>query len=157
MSHVAGVELCVKETELDAFEAAANECGFELHRGVKTYDWYGRFLNDWSDRSRAAVFQGYDPSQYGKCDHELRLKGSTKGDGNYSIGLVRRKDGTGYDLLYDVFGVGSKLTQAGGDQMSKLKGSYAAAVSERHLRMQGYRTARRYNEAGELQVVGVKN
>lgn len=155
MSHVASVELQI--TNLDALEQAAEACGLELIRESKTFSWFGRFLNDWSNEQRAAALKGYDPKQFGHCEHELRLKGSRRGDGNYSIGLVPRLDGKpGWELLYDTYGQGHKLEAAAGVNLNGLRDQYAAALAERKCKAMGYKVKRRVTQDGDIQVVAVK-
>ena len=153
MSHVADVDLHI--TDLDALEAAATAAGFELVRGATTYKWFGSFLNDWSDASRAAVHRGIPPELFGTCDHKLRKVGAP--EGAYEVGLTRVPGREGYTPLYDSFGSGKALEQAlGGPGLPALKQGYAAQVSAKQLRRQGYSVRITQQADGRLRVRGTR-
>ena len=153
MSHVSSVECVV--TNLDELEVAAKLCGLVLMRGQQTYQWYGQFMNDW-DTTTAAANQGFDPKQFGRGQHALRLKDHQKGD--YEIGLVARRDGRpGWELVFDSWGcAGRKLMAAAGPTLGKLKDEYAFEGARRELTKAGYKAIRRVNADGKLQVAAYK-
>lgn len=153
MSHVADIELSI--TDLDALEAAADAAGYELVRGAKTYTWFGRFLNDWSDGSRAAALRGIPSELFGTCEHKLRRKGAAAGE--YEIGLTAVPGRPGLTPIYDSYGNGKKLEAAfGGPGLPKLKQTYAAQVSAKQLRRQGYKTTISEQADGRLRVRATK-
>ena len=153
MSHVA--EVAVTITDLDALEEACAQLGLELIRGQTTFEWYGKFMNDYNDPQRAAAVRGYDPAKFGQCEHAIRRKGCAPGD--YEIGLVRRNDGKpGYAVLFDSYGTGRLLERAAGADLTGLRDHYTAAVSRRLLARKGYRTHLQRTPQGELQVVATR-
>jgi hypothetical protein len=153
MSHVADIALSI--TDLDALEAAAEAAGYELVRDAKTYRWYGSFLNDWQDGSRAAALRGIDPKLFGTCEHKLRRKGAP--DSEYEIGLTAVPGRKGLTPIYDSYGgQGRKIEEAfGGVGLPRLKQNYAAQLSARQMRRQGYRV-QITEDAGRLRVRGTK-
>lgn len=152
MSHVASVECRI--TDLEALKVAADKLGFEFVEDQKTFKWYGRWLNDWSDRSRGAVFKGHNPKTFGKCSHALRLKSRSGMD--YEVGIVPAPNGEeGYDLIYDSYGPGRNLESVGGKDMSKLSNEYLATKAEGELERRGYRVERE-DEQGVITLVARK-
>lgn len=134
MSHVAAVELEI--LDLKALKATAERLGFEFIEGQKTFKWYGRWLNDWRDQTRAAAYKGFDPSKFGHCEHAIRIKGGSA----YEIGVVHSPTGKGYELIYDAYGsAGAQLEMLGGKGMEKFKQPYAVEVARRKLIKQGYK------------------
>ncbi len=154
MSHVAAATgFCV--TDLDCLEAAAVEVGFTLKRGKRTHRWFGKWLNDWHDSTRAAALQGFDSSTFGHCDHALALTGGTSSD--YEIGLTKRRDGgAGYEFVYDVYGPGHRLEQAGGENLVELRKRYEEKLARKHLTKRGNRITREVDARGRIILRGVK-
>lgn len=139
MSHVAECKLEVKD--LSALAEAAEALGFEFREDQLTYKWYGKFLDDWSDATRAAALRGRDPSTFGKCVHALRLKNDPRG---YEIGVVQNTDGT-YSLLYDAWGGGGRnIEETAGIDLVRMTEEYGAVVATRQLTSQGYEVTKSY-------------
>jgi hypothetical protein len=154
MSHVASVKAYVQD--LDALERVANELGFELVRDAKTYEWYGTWVNDFRGAG-AAVDNGHDPKNFGKCVHKLRRKDHKSGA--YEIGVVNRVDGKpGYELLYDNWSTGGRaVEELAGVGLTKLKQGVATDVTARLLRKKGYRVKVTTDaKTGKRRVIGVK-
>lgn len=149
MSHVIDAELTF--TDLDALEHCAPEIGLELVRGQTSFNWFGRWVNDYH-APQSAVAHGRDPKLFGKCAHALRLRDARPGD--YEIGLAARADGKGFDAVYDSWGPGHRLEQAAGRNLDKLAQVYGAEVAVRKLRKKGFKqTTRVVNAQGELEVL----
>jgi hypothetical protein len=127
MSHVTDVKLTIKD--LDAVEEACEALGLELVREKKTFEWYGRWVNDFRGAT-AAVDQGFDPATFGQCEHAIRIKGAAKG--SYEIGLVKDPSGDGYRLLYDAWGNGQNLERAAGKGLNRLRHEYAVAQARKN-------------------------
>jgi hypothetical protein len=156
MSHVA--EGVCRVHDLDLLESAAADMSrpMELVRDRKTYTWYGRFLNDWRDKTRAAALKGADTSTFGKCDHVLRFKDAKPGE--YEIGVKAAPDGDGYRLEYDAYSGGGRAIEAAcGQDLTVLADEYNAQMTARTLARQGMRVRRVVSETGEIQMIGVKN
>ena len=148
MSHVTTGGICV--TSLDDVEAAlAKFPGAELRRGQKTFEWFGRFLNDWDD-PRAAVNQGFDCENFGKCEHAIHVDGV-----EYEVGLCKRANGEeGFDLVYDVYGNGQKLeNRLGGLGLADFKVEVGMNAAERVYADLGYACEREKLEDGRKQLV----
>lgn len=153
MSHVASVDLFV--TDLDALESACVALGLELIRGATTYQWFGTWMADYGDATRAAALKGHDPQKFGQCEHKIRVKGAP--GTVYEVGLVRRLDGkAGYDLLYDNWCRGCGLEEVAGKDLVRLKDEYGYATTAKVLTKKGYKVARASDAKGRLQCVGTK-
>jgi hypothetical protein len=125
MSHVTDVSMRV--TDLDALERAADRRGLRLVRGQRTWKWYGRWENDFHGK-HAAAEQGFRPADFGKCEHALVLKNA--GPHDYEVGVVRARDGNGYELLYDAWGSGGqRLEKAAGHHLDDLNRDYTVALA----------------------------
>lgn len=138
MSHVATVELEFKD--LECLKAAAVRCGLEFREGQKTFKWYGRFMNDYHGDD-AAVTRGYDPKDFGKCEHAIGVPGKSSA---YEIGLVRSNSGDGWALLFDYWSGGHGLMEkVSSDQdkgrkgIGKLAQAYAVEVAKKKLKKKG--------------------
>jgi hypothetical protein len=135
MSHVAAVDCIV--LDLDILKVAGERLGLEFIEGQKTHRWFGRFLNDWSS-TRAAAKKGYD--------HALRIKGDRTG---YEIGVTKRDDEDGFDLVYDSFGVGQQLERLAGVDLVTLRNEVAVETVTRHL-PRGFRVTREESTATRI-------
>jgi hypothetical protein len=152
MSHVS--EGACKILDLTDLETGAGNLGFELVRGKTTYTWFGKFLNDWNDPQRAAAMRGHNPETFGQCEHVLRRKDALPGD--YEIGVVKARDGVGYELVYDSWGNGRKLEEKGGVGLTKIADEYNLARATRSLAKQGHRVRRVVTDSGQLQLIATK-
>lgn len=115
MSHVATIEVIIKEQELDALGAAAKELGLELVHDQQTFKSYQSGM---------------------KCEHLLRVTGNPDA---YEIGVVKRDDGAGYELKWDTYGGGRYLLERVGEGAQKLRQGYAKAVALKTVTRQGFR------------------
>lgn len=87
--------------------------------GKKKYAWFGKWVGDYS-KEDAAYKLGIDPEDYGKCEHAIRVEGSS-----YEIGVMKRKDGNGYSLVWDFFATGRNINKVIGDGAEKLMTEYS--------------------------------
>ena len=157
MSHVASVQVEFKD--LECLKKAAEECGLEFMEGQTNFKWYGRFMNDYHG-SDAAVTQGFDPKEFGKCLHALRVKGN---DQAYEIGVVKNPNGDGYRLLFDYWNGGFGLMElvAGASDKSqhgigKLHQHYTAEVTMKSLRKQGHSFGKPVWVDGKLEITATE-
>lgn len=132
MSHITKIGLQIKD--LDALDLACRRLGLELIRGQKTHKWYGRFVGD------SPGIAGMMPKDYGKCEHAIRVKDNAQA---YEIGLVRRADGKGYEMVWDSWQGGYGLSKATGydvkdTKATKLRDWYAAEVARKQMARQGF-------------------
>lgn len=142
MSHVATIDLEIKD--LDALALACEPLGLELVRGQKAYNWYGRSVGD------SPLPVGFTAQDLGKCDHVIRIKGTTLNgriDNRmpYEIGLATRRDGkAGYTLMWDTWQGGHGLVhRVGGEKAEALKQGYATEVAVRIAKREGFRVVKR--------------
>jgi hypothetical protein len=131
--------------DLEALKAVCAEAGAVFVEGKRNFEWYGHFLNDWSSQ-RAAVNR-VDPKTFGKCEHVIKVPGVA-----YEIGVVKRADGDGYDLLYDSYGSGRQLEAKFGEGLPLLKQAYGVEVSKRELSRKGYRVTTTKQADGSIRL-----
>lgn len=119
MSHVVSGSVIV--TDLDLLRSVIGKHFPKLKwmEEQKTYQWFGSWQDDYS-RSDAAYKNGIDVEDYGKCEHALRMDGV-----KYEIGIVKRKDGKGYSLVWDFYSDGAKLSKYIGKGAEKLMIEYS--------------------------------
>lgn len=141
MSHIATVELEVKD--LDCLAKAARRLGLELRLGQQTYRWFGESVGN------CPLPSGFTVEELGKCQHALSIPGSEA----YEIGVVQRRDGRpGFSLVWDFYEGGYGLESLVGAQCAKLKQAYAAEVSIKQARMQGFQVREELRSDGSLRL-----
>lgn len=87
--------------------------------GQTHYEWFpGGWQDDYS-KEDAAYKNGIDVADYGRCEHAIKLEGCA-----YEIGVVKRKDGAGYSLVWDFYGPGRKINEYLGNDAEKLLVEY---------------------------------
>lgn len=140
MSHITEMELLVEDA--DCLKSAAVEIGLEV-RDKRTYKWFGRYVGD------STLPAGVDVSQLGTCEFALGIPGD---ESAYEVGVVKRRDGLGYTLLYDYWGPGRKMEAAlGGRTGDRIRQEYALQVGIKDFKRQGLRVSRHRNEeTGEV-------
>lgn len=126
MSHITEIKLEIKD--LEALKSATRELELDFNEGQTSHLYYA--------------------GQRNKCDHAISVPGSKSA---YEIGVVANPNGT-YKLNWDSFGGGNGLVAKVGQDANRLKQEYAAAVTEKQLRRQGYRV-KRQNVDGKLRLV----
>jgi len=130
MSHVAKVDLKVKD--LAALKEACKELGLELVEGQTTFKWYGSWVGDYN-RENAALHHGFSPSDYGHCDHAIRVKGA--GKETYEIGVCKARDGSeGYVMLWDFWQGGYGLRDKVGTGCKNIKREYGKSVARKEVK-----------------------
>lgn len=128
MSHVSKIELKVKD--LASLKRACKNLGLDFKENQKKFKWYGHHVGDYP------LPQGFKKEDMGKCDHAISVKNNPKA---YEVGVCKSRDGSGgYELLWDFWQNGYGLKDAIGDEGRELQEEYAACVSEKSLRDQGY-------------------
>jgi hypothetical protein len=166
MSHITSININI--TDLSALKAAITEFGAEWREGQQTYTWFGRSVGDYP------LPEGFTQEDLGKCEHAIRLPGC-----EYEIGVVRKKDGTGFTLLYDFWspldyraekvdgklpvvvtdGImqgGQKLHDVFGEGLGRLKQIYGVNKAAYAARAKGYMVQRKkVGNAIKLVVTGV--
>ena len=150
MSHVLTVQGIIIR-DLDALAEACRTLGLELVRVQTTHRWYGRYLGDYVDADATGQLRR-DPATFGHCDHAIRSVGQPSA---YEIGLCRRTDGQGYDLVYDRFMGGHGLEAKAGKGLARVKQEYAAAVATRILTAQRLQWTRHVQADGRIIIQAV--
>ncbi len=142
-SHVAKIDCTI--TDLDMLERACRACGLELIRGQTEYRWFGHSVGDFpipSDMTEADL---------GKCSHAIRIPRTgeyyhnalTKYGGHaYEIGVVERKDGNGFALVWDFYCEGMGIEPLAGANCSKLVEAYQFGVVEQAAKELGWQSER---------------
>jgi hypothetical protein len=132
MSHLDSGLGIITEDGLDCLRAVvAKDPKLEWCEGATTYQWYGKWMQDYSGE-RAALNRGIDPSQYGKCSHKIKLKGC-----HYEIGVTKRNDGLGYSLVWDKWASGHKISAHLGADAEKLMIPYALEYAQHYAAQTG--------------------
>jgi hypothetical protein len=131
MSHVACVDIVIKD--LEALKIACERLGWQLVKGAKTYEWYGRWVNDY-DKADAAYKHGVKTEDYGKCDHKIKIPGV-----KYEIGLMEQPDKS-YKAIFDFYS--HELKEAvGGQSCPKLKQLYGVEKTKLECIKKGFKVA----------------
>lgn len=131
MSHVVAGTLVF--TDLECLKRALKKFP-KLHwmEGQKKYAWYGKWVNDYS-QADAAYKNGIDTEDYGKCEHAIRMDGA-----QYEIGVCKRKDGSGYSLVWDFYGSGKNISNYVGDGAEKLMVEYSQEYASEFSQNNGF-------------------
>lgn len=129
MSHVATID--VEINDIPSLKKACEENGWTFCENQKTYKWYGRWVNDYHG-DNAAYKNGVDPSNYGKCEHAIKVSSNP---GAYEIGVARNKEGK-LVLIWDFWG--GTIEKACGKNCKKLYDSYVKHVTVKKMKAKGY-------------------
>lgn len=121
MSHLSVCKAIV--TDLDAIAEAAKKLDVPSHWKRDYPDFKIEFMRD------QKTFNWYSGNK-GNCDHVIRL--SFGKSYVYEVGLVPRKDGTGWELQYD-----NGMTQILGADASKLMALYSEEVCNKYAQDTG--------------------
>ena len=131
MSHVKTGTVII--TDIDCLQLAVESIdGLTFKRDQKTHRWFGVWADDYS-KADAAYKNGVDTKDYGKCEHAIECRGS-----QYDIGVVRRKDGKGYTLVWDFYGSGMSINRKIGDQGQLLAKEYNRQVVLKRAKTEGW-------------------
>jgi hypothetical protein len=144
MSHVAAIKTEI--TDLEALKRACDELGLTYMEGQKTYAWFGSWVNDYHGED-AAYKQGIDPSEYGKCEHAIKVPGS-----GYEIGVKKLPNGN-YTLIYDFYGTGRQIMQKLGKGCEILVQHYGLNKAQLLAKSKGYATQRKLAQNGDVKLV----
>lgn len=112
----------IEVRDLEALDAACKRLGFAFRRGQKTYQWYGRWVNDYHEED-AAYKHGVATGDYGKCDHAIHVPGC-----KYEVGVLAHNDGS-HSLIWDF--IDHQLAEAlGGQTAARLAQAYAVEAAK---------------------------
>lgn len=154
MSHVTAIDIHI--TDLAALRATFTELGGVWLEGQKNYRWYGQRMN-----TRDPLPEGFAEEDLGKCEHAISLPGC-----EYEIGVVRKKNGAGYTLLFDYWGYDRNLPEGGfhrvggvqleetfGKGLCKVKQFYGVNKASMIARAKGYSVQRKLQPSGAIKLV----
>jgi len=125
MSHVVESKQ-VPILDLTAAEAAFKRIGGTMHRGQKTYKWYGRWVGDTAAPPGYATHQEFLDS-LGKCSHAVSFPGA-----GYEVGIVEQPDGS-HKLQWDYYGPGGLMRFMGDKEAGKFQQAYALECAKREI------------------------
>jgi hypothetical protein len=140
MSHVTKMNLII--TNLDALKQAAGELGLYF-REQDTYRWYGHFVGDYP------LPAGFAKEDLGKCTYAMGIEGDKHA---YEVGVVKRKDGKGWDMMHDFYMGGYGLVDVIGDDGTNLKTGYTKTLTVNEARKNGFRVKERRNEHNQVEL-----
>ncbi len=124
MSHIVTSPVII--TDIDCLKAAVKKIkGLKFKENQKTYAWYGRNVGD-TNAAADALKLGINPEDFGKCAHAISVEGA-----GYEIGVMKRKDGSGYSLAWDYWGPGRNIPEVIGNGGEKLMCEYQRAFISR--------------------------
>lgn len=130
MSHVVTSPVIVQSLAC-LKKALAKFPKLKWREGQTRWKWYGRWMNDYS-QADAAYKLGIEPQDYGKCEHAIHMDGV-----EYEIGVMKRKDGKGYSLVWDFFGCGHRINEYIGDGAEQLMTEYNRQFVLAHAESEG--------------------
>lgn len=115
MSHLVSSTVII--TDLDILKkTVASFGGLTWMEGQTQFKWYYQARAHLADSY--VKEQNRQESQFGACEHAIRIKGS-----DYEIGVVKRKDGEGYSLVFDP--IDGTMTNKVGPACEKLIAAYS--------------------------------
>jgi hypothetical protein len=117
----------------------------------KTYSWYGQWANDY-DRQDAAYKNGIDVDDYGKCDACLQMDGI-----GYEIGIVRRRDGEGWSIVWDHYRDGKRLSEYIGRNAEHLMAAYSEEYTRQFAERNGFILEEQIDGEGNLVLTMFEN
>ena len=124
MSHTEIIDLEI--TDLKTLEKTCKRMGGEFMRDQKTYQWFGRFMNDYP------MPEGVKVSDLGNCEHAIRFPGV-----NYEVGVMRSRTTKGaYELIWDFWDRGLK-EKMGGSTGGLFKQAYTIEKTKQAAAMKG--------------------
>jgi hypothetical protein len=118
VSHISTISVEVKD--IPSLKIACQELGLEFRENQATYKWWGHYVGD------SPLPEGFTEEDLGKCEHAAGISGNKT---SYEVGVVRNKNGIGYQLMYDSWAGGQGLEEVIGKDACKLKQAYASAVA----------------------------
>jgi hypothetical protein len=116
MSHIVEIKLLIND--LAALKAAVAADPRLEWREKKTYNWYGRSVGDYP------LPEGITKEDLGKCDFAIGVKDNPEA---YEVGVIKKKDGTGYTLMGDFYKGGYGLCEVVGEKITE---PYLAQVKQ---------------------------
>lgn len=124
------VKLGLKIKCLSSLEQACKSLGLTLAKNKTSYRWWGHHVGD------HPLPEGFTAADLGKCEHAIQVTGDSSA---YEMGVVKSKDGDGYELLYDFYGAaGQKMMVKVGKNGGLLKQAYTIERAKRVAKLEDY-------------------
>lgn len=149
MSHVVCSSVIV--TDLDILKKALSKFPKLKWLDKKTYKWWGSWADDYS-KEDAAYKNGIDVKDYGKCEACLQMDGV-----KYEIGIVRRKDGEGWSIVWDHYDDGKKLSKYIGRNAEHLMAAYSEEYVRHFAELKGFILEEQIDSEGNLVLIMNEN
>lgn len=157
MSHLTDIKTLIRFDELNSLESCLDRLGLELVRNVPRYKWYGTHVGDYP------LPEGFTKDELGMCEHVIRIKpklGETEDEQKarekaYEIGVVRRKDGQGYTLMFDFWMGGYGIEALAGKNCCKIMQAFGEDIvtdDVKTLLMQGWQLDRQVQQNGDIKI-----
>lgn len=131
MSHVVCSQIIIHDLDL-LKKALSMFPKLFWNENKKTFNWFGEWANDYRAND-AAYKNGIDVDQYGTCDVCIQMEGVF-----YEIGVVRRKDGQGWSLVWDHYADGMNLSEYIGRNGELLTTAYAEEYIREYAERNGF-------------------
>lgn len=140
MSHLRASEIIINDIDI-LRKAVAGFPGLEWKEGQKEFKWYV------AGASAEQISNGF-----GKCEHAIGYKHQRGEQRGYEIGVVRRNDGEGWQLVFDPYD--GTLASKVGYACQKLVAAYSEAYAEDFAAKNGYSVERSINpETGDVELI----
>jgi len=139
--------------DLAAFAKAVELLGGTYHPAKTKWRWFGTWVQDYNEGD-AAYKHGIDPKRYGTADAGV----VTMPGCNWDVGIYKHPTKPGvYVPVFDFFTGGHGLVKAlGGQELQGLKIRYAAEVTKKKLRKNGYKVRESQDKCGRPKLVATK-
>lgn len=150
MSHIVTIKTELRS--LQAIEAACQRLGWQLHRGQKSYKWFGEWIGDSTlpaellTQQQLACLKAMTRDEQarfltefmGHCDHAIGVPGC-----EYEIGILERQDDYGktkYLLAYDYWASGglNRHMPTKPEDPNLFAQAYAIEAAKQQAAMEGY-------------------
>jgi hypothetical protein len=140
MSHITKISFLINN--LVALRKAGEELGMTM-KDQSTYKWFGQHVGDYP------IPEGYTVEDMGKCEFALSIPHNSEA---YEIGIVERKDGMGWDMLWDFWEGGYGLQETIGEDGNRLKQLYSKHAVIEKAQRNGFRVKEERDEKGQIQL-----
>jgi hypothetical protein len=153
MSHVVCSKVII--TDLSILQRAVERMSrLKWRPDKKKFNWYGKWVNDYA-AADAAYKNGIDVKQYGNCEVCIQVGYSENPHDdliNYEIGIVPRKDGQGWSIVWDNYDSGTLISEYIGRSAEKLMSLYQEEYVRDYAEKNGFLLEQGFDEEGNIQL-----
>ena len=129
MSHLTKSDIIINDIDI-LRKAVAGFDGLTWNEGATTYKWY---LTDERRKYAYKEEAAEAESKQGQCEHSISIKGADYG---YEVGVVRRKDGEGWSLVFDPYDL--EAARKVGNSCEKIVAAYGEAFTRDFAEKNGF-------------------